>query len=117
MAALMHNLLRLQVYRAVLRGVQVVAVKVFKPWDDKHGNSDAQSAAAAQARQEMLIKQEIAVLKTCHDRNIVQFLGACVTVSCPAFLAVFQPHMALCVYCLWQGAGCRALLQHSCCFM
>eukprot|EP00891_Asterochloris_glomerata_P008483 jgi/Astpho2/8483/Aster-05527 len=29
-------------------------------------------------KRELLIKQEIAVLKACRDRNIVQFVGACI---------------------------------------
>jgi hypothetical protein len=54
---------RAQVYKALLDGVQEVAVKVFF---DVHS-----------AREEADILREVAILKGCRDRNVVQFYGAC----------------------------------------
>jgi hypothetical protein len=56
-----------QVYKALLDGVQEVAVKVFH---DVHT-----------VVQEADILREVAILKGCRDRNIVQFYGACRDVS------------------------------------
>ncbi|KAL3148045.1 protein kinase activity protein [Trebouxia sp. C0009 RCD-2024] len=69
------------VYRGLLRGVQVVAVKVFN--DGPQYTSDSsqermQTLHALKLQRQTLIKQEIAVLKSCRDRNIVQFVGACI---------------------------------------
>ncbi len=50
-------------YKALLDGVQEVAVKVFF---DVHS-----------AREEADILREVAILKGCRDRNVVQFYGAC----------------------------------------
>ena len=74
----------MQVYRGLLRGVQVVAVKVFN--DGPQYGSDSseerlQTLYSLKTQRELLIKQEIAVLKHCRDRNIVQFVGACIRVS------------------------------------
>ncbi|KAK9825465.1 hypothetical protein WJX81_005752 [Elliptochloris bilobata] len=51
------------VYKALLNGVQEVAVKIFF---DVHT-----------AREEADILREVAILKGCRDRNVVQFYGAC----------------------------------------
>ena len=73
----------MQVYRGLLRGVQVVAVKVFN--DGSQYTSDSseerlQTLHKLKSQRQTLIKQEIAVLKSCRDRNIVQFVGACIQV-------------------------------------
>jgi len=54
-----------QVFKAMRGGVQPVAVKVFP--------SDATDMQMAE------FQKEVVILKSCRDRNIVQFLGACVT--------------------------------------
>lgn len=74
----------MQVYRGLLRGVQVVAVKVFN--DGPQYTRDCseermQTLHALKLQRQVLIKQEIAVLKSCRDRNIVQFVGACIQVT------------------------------------
>ncbi len=74
----------LQVYRGLLRGVQVVAVKVFN--DGPQYTSDSsqerlQTLQVLKQQRETLIRQEIAVLKSCRDHNIVQFVGACIQVG------------------------------------
>ena len=63
----------LQVYKAVRNGVQVVAVKIFTD----------QVAGENQARYTEAFRREIFILRSCHDRNIVQFLGACLQVRPP----------------------------------
>ncbi|KAA6423450.1 MAG: cytochrome P450 [Trebouxia sp. A1-2] len=70
-----------RVYRGLLRGVQVVAVKVFN--DGPQYTSDSsqerlQTLQVLKQQRETLIRQEIAVLKSCRDHNIVQFVGACI---------------------------------------
>ena len=60
----------LQVYKAIRNGVQVVAVKIFTD----------QVAGDNQARYNEAFRREIFILRSCHDRNIVQFLGACLQV-------------------------------------
>lgn len=74
----------MQVYRGLLRGVQAVAVKVFN--DGPQYTSDSseerlQTLHSIKTQRQTLIKQEIAVLKSCRDRNIVQFVGACIQVG------------------------------------
>ena len=59
-----------QVYKAFRNGVQVVAVKIFT--DQVPGENQARYAEA--------FRREIFILRSCHDRNIVQFLGACLQV-------------------------------------
>lgn len=54
-----------QVFKALRGGVQPVAVKVFP--------SNATDLQMAE------FQKEVVILKSCSDRNIVQFLGACVT--------------------------------------
>lgn len=54
-----------QVFKAMRSGSQPVAVKVFP--------SDATEIQLAD------FQKEVVILKSCRDRNIVQFLGACVT--------------------------------------
>lgn len=74
----------MQVYRGLLRGVQVVAVKVFNDGPQYTRDSSQermQTLHALKLQRQTLIKQEIAVLKSCRDRNIVQFVGACIQVS------------------------------------
>ncbi|BDA51135.1 probable serine/threonine-protein kinase STY8 at C-terminar half [Coccomyxa sp. Obi] len=56
-----------KVYKAVRNGVQVVAVKIFTD----------QVTAEHQARYAEAFRREIFILRSCHDRNIVQFIGAC----------------------------------------
>ncbi len=63
-----------QVYKAVRNGVQTVAVKIFTD----------QISADHQARYAEAFRREIFILRSCHDRNIVQFLGACLQVQFPA---------------------------------
>jgi len=53
-----------QVYKAIKDGVTPVAVKVFP-------------SNATDVQQEEF-QREVVILKSCRDRNIVQFLGACV---------------------------------------
>ncbi|KAL0034790.1 hypothetical protein WJX77_007383 [Trebouxia sp. C0004] len=70
-----------RVYRGLLRGVQVVAVKVFN--DGPQYTSDSsqerlQTLQVLKQQRETLVRQEIAVLKSCRDHNIVQFVGACI---------------------------------------
>lgn len=60
-----------QVFKALLDGVQEVAVKVFH---DMHTTVE-----------EADILREVAILKGCRDRNIVQFYGACRDVSGTTF--------------------------------
>lgn len=62
----------------------MVAVKVFN--DGPQYTSDSseerlQTLHTLKEQREVLIRQEIAVLKSCRDRNIVQFVGACIRVS------------------------------------
>jgi len=52
------------VYKAIKDGVTPVAVKVFP-------------SNATDVQQEEF-QREVVILKSCRDRNIVQFLGACV---------------------------------------
>ena len=63
-----------QVYRATIDGVQEVAVKVFH---DVHNTM-----------QQADILREVAILKSCRDRNIVQFLGACIMVRSGRLLSI-----------------------------
>ncbi|KAL0051702.1 hypothetical protein WJX82_000648 [Trebouxia sp. C0006] len=70
-----------KVYRALKSGVQVVAAKVFQDRDPNSSGSLLSSSKASTARLD-IFKQEIAILKSCHDRNIVQFIGACLQPDC-----------------------------------
>lgn len=70
-----------KVYRALKSGVQVVAAKVFQEQDPNSSGSLLSSSRASAARTDVF-KQEIAILKSCHDRNIVQFIGACLQPDC-----------------------------------
>ena len=54
----------LQVYKAMKDGVSPVAVKVFPS-----------NATDVQLEE---FQREVVILKSCRDRNIVQFLGACI---------------------------------------
>lgn len=75
-------------YRALKSGVQVVAAKVFQETDLNSSSSSSSSrssssyAASRAAVRSDVFKQEIAILKSCHDRNIVQFIGACLQPNC-----------------------------------
>jgi hypothetical protein len=60
-----------QVFKAVRNGVQTVAVKIFT--DQVLNDNPARYAEA--------FRREIFILRSCHDRNIVQFMGACLRVS------------------------------------
>ena len=72
-------------YKALLDGVQEVAVKIFF---DVHN-----------AREEADILREVAILKGCRDRNVVQFYGACHEVrmrpSARSARAQARPHKKL----------------------
>ena len=62
----------------------MVAVKVFN--DGPQYTSDSsqerlQTLQVLKQQRETLIRQEIAVLKSCRDHNIVQFVGACIQVG------------------------------------
>lgn len=72
-----------QVYKAFRNGVQVVAVKIFT--DQVPGENQARYAEA--------FRREIFILRSCHDRNIVQFLGACLQVGCFVLLCVLYPQL------------------------
>lgn len=70
-----------RVYRGLLRGVQVVAVKVFNDGPQYTTDSSQerlQTLHVLKQQRETLIRQEIALLKSCRDHNIVQFVGACI---------------------------------------
>jgi hypothetical protein len=62
----------MQVFKAVRNGVQVVAVKIF---------TDQLLSAACSAQYGEELRREIFLLRSCHDRNVVQFLGAHLGVS------------------------------------
>ena len=86
-------------YRGLLRSVQVVAIKVFNDGPQYGADSDVerlQTLSVLKQQREVLIRQEIAVLKSCRDRNIVQFVGACIRVCIPAIA---------------QGQSCQSLLH------
>lgn len=66
-------------------GVQVVAAKVFSESDSSITSSStgrSRSSIASRVVSSDVFKQEIAILKSCHDRNIVQFVGACLQPDC-----------------------------------
>ena len=69
-------------YRALKSGVQVVAAKVFQERDPNSSSSSMIPSSRASAARSDIFKQEIAILKSCHDRNIVQFIGACLQPDC-----------------------------------
>ena len=64
-------------YKALLNGVQEVAVKIFF---DVHT-----------AREEADILREVAILKGCRDRNVVQFYGACLEVRVLLWVSLLRP--------------------------
>lgn len=66
-------------YKALRNGVQIVAVKLFKEEMTRGAINSLTSPKHAEQ-----FRREINILKTCHDKNIVQFLGACLTVSLPS---------------------------------
>ena len=68
----------MQVYKALRHGVQIVAVKMFKEEMTRGAINSLTSPHHA-----MQFRREISILKSCHDKNIVQFLGACLTVRPP----------------------------------
>ena len=60
-----------------------MAAKVFQERDPNSSSSSSGSYAASRATARSdIFKQEIAILKSCHDRNIVQFYGACLQPDC-----------------------------------
>ena len=65
-------------YKALRHGVQIVAVKMFKEEMTRGAINSLTSPHHA-----MQFRREISILKSCHDKNIVQFLGACLTVRPP----------------------------------
>ena len=64
----------MQVYKATRGGVATVAIKVMT------GETGARQTNKILEQQE-LFQNEIHLLKSCRDKNIVQFLGACMEVS------------------------------------
>ena len=69
----------------------MVAVKVFN--DGPQYTSDSsherlQTLQVLKQQRETLIRQEIAVLKSCRDHNIVQFVGACIQVGLLTYCVV-----------------------------
>ena len=71
-------------YKAFRNGVQVVAVKIFT--DQVPGENQARYAEA--------FRREIFILRSCHDRNIVQFLGACLQVGPISYLSLAMALLA-----------------------
>ena len=65
----------MQVYKATRGGVATVAVKVMGE------TSASQRQANKLMEQQELFEREIHLLKSCRDKNIVQFLGACMQVG------------------------------------
>lgn len=65
-------------YKAIRTGVQTVAVKIFTD----------QVTAEHQLRYAEAFRREIFILRSCHDRNIVQFIGACLQVRAYAHFIV-----------------------------
>ena len=59
-----------QVFKAMRSGYQVVAVKIFTE----------QMREQEQRRYAEAFKREITILRSCHDRNVVQFIGASLVV-------------------------------------
>ena len=58
-----YKILALQVYKGIKDGVHDVAIKIFK--------------SVTTARDLELLQTEIAVLRSCNNRNIVHFYGVC----------------------------------------
>ena len=75
-------------YKATRGGVAIVAIKVMT-------GETGQRQTNKILEQQELFQNEIHLLKSCRDKNIVQFLGACMEVRQPvAFLCIL--HIALC---------------------
>lgn len=88
----------MQVYKAMRSGVTVVAVKVM-------GETQAGQMQANKVMQQTeLFEREILLLKSCRDRNIVQFLGACMQVSTVLHRCVQPP-------CLVTPGQCSVLTR------
>lgn len=92
-AAAEPNALGAQVFKAV-RGGQVVAVKIFHEHNRRGApGSPAAQRCMAQGRDDL--RREISLLRSLHDRNIVNFVGAAIWVSRGGCLAgvciVWQP--------------------------
>lgn len=62
-------------YKALRNGVQIVAVKLFKEEMTRGAINSLTSPKHAEQ-----FRREISILKSCHDKNIVQFLGAVLAV-------------------------------------
>ena len=62
----LHTRFMSQVYKAMYDDVHTVALKVLQQ------TGDTPSAA--------MFDKELAILRKCHNKNIVQFFGACLTV-------------------------------------
>ena len=85
----------MQVYKAIKGGIAEVAVKVM-------GHAGAGGGTARQAERllqdQEAFRREILLLKSCRDRHIVQFLGACLQVGTGALLCSLAH----------EGCQCRA---------
>ena len=77
-------------YKGVSNGVTTVAVKVMS-------EVGAGLNPAKAARQLEAFKREVHILKACHDKNIVQFIGACLLARCLLSLS----H----AFAFWLGRG------------
>ena len=84
-----------QVYKAYRNGVQVVAVKIFT--DQVPGDNQLRYAEA--------FRREIFILRSCHDRNIVQFLGACLQVGSHVSRHALYEVLVKAVNMIWQACA------------
>ena len=80
-------------YKAIKGGITEVAVKVM-------GHAGAGGGTARQAERllqdQEAFRREILLLKSCRDRHIVQFLGACLQVETGALLFTSNAQRCLC---------------------
>ena len=85
----------MQVYKAIKGGIAEVAVKVM-------GHAGTGGGTARQAERllqdQEAFRREILLLKSCRDRHIVQFLGACLQVGTGPLLCSLAH----------EGCQCRA---------
>ncbi|KAK9829800.1 hypothetical protein WJX72_007980 [[Myrmecia] bisecta] len=61
-----------KVYKAVLSGVHVVAVKIVPSPTEDGDQHD--------------FRKEVSILRSCHNAHVVQFIGACMQLGCPLYL-------------------------------
>lgn len=92
-------------YKAVYDDVHTVALKVLQQ------TGDTPSAA--------MFEKELAILRKCHNNNIVQFFGACLTVWCawgtPSSVAGALKACVLCRVCTCMhvyARMCRVLMSY-----